>query len=40
MTSILFVIKKLKKFIVEKHLIIHDDNFVVVFDLKKRFIQK
>ena len=40
MTSISFVIKKWLNFIVEKHLVIHDDNFVVVFDFKKRSIQK
>ena len=39
MTSILFVMKKWLNFIREKHLIIHDDNYVVVSRLKKRFIQ-
>ena len=39
MTSILFVMKKWLNFIREKHLIIHDDNYIVVSKLKKRFIQ-
>ena len=39
MTSILFVMKKWLNFIREKHLIIHDDNYVVVSRLRKRSIQ-
>ena len=39
MTSILFVMKKWLNFIREKHLVIHDDNYVVVSRLRKRSIQ-